>query len=194
MPRRFLVAGGFLVSLLLASSRFEAQTLTRSDSAAAPRVAFNVGGGFAESAPFGGYSASSVGYSATAAVETRSAFSWLRLRGEGTFFSWGNEQHLTAFTASALAVSPLRWRAAPYLLGGGGIFSASRNGAFERGWTVGAGLRVPLGDRRALLLEARAHGYFVGAGGLRRSGLAISDVHYSPWQYSMTPLSLVVQF
>ena len=198
MSQRFLVAvvAARILSalLLLASARLEAQAPTRVDSTVAPRVAFNVGGGFTEDPPFGNYAGSSVGYTATAALETRLPLSWLRIRGEAGFSSWGNDNHLTAFTASAVGLSPFRWRATPYLLGGGGIYAVSRTGVFQRGWTVGAGLRVPLGVSRAILLESRAHGYFVGAAGLRRSGLDFSDVHYNPWQYSFTPFGIVVQF
>ncbi len=198
MPHRFAVAvvaiALLAASLLPASATLAAQAPPRVDSSVAPRVAFNVGGGFTENPPLGRYSGSSVGYTAAVALETRLPLSWLRLRGEAAFSSWGGDTHLTAFTASALGLSPFRWRATPYLLGGGGMYAVSRTGSFERGWTVGAGLRVPLGANRAILLESRTHGYFVGAGALRRTGLAIDDVHYNPWQYSFTPFSVIVQF
>lgn len=171
-----------------------AQVTSRADSLRPSRVTYLIGGGFAENPPFGGGGAGSIGYAATAAVEVRAPLSVFRLRGEGLFASWGNDQRVSAVTASVLAQAPVRWRAAPYLLAGAGGYAASRSGgSLERGWTLGAGVRIPVG-RQGVLVESRIHALLVSESSLQRAGVSTLDVHNTPWQYTFTPLTFAIQF
>ena len=182
------------VAVLLATLPCEAFAQSAAlDSAAAPRLRYSFGGGLVESPPFGGSGpGSGAGYHLTTAAELRTPWSPLHLRVDGLFANWANDQRLSALTAGLAVRAPERWRAAPYLLGGAGGY-ASRVGGVARGWTLGAGLRVPLGTR-AFLLESRMHAFDVGERGLVRSGASPMSPGYNRWQYTYAPLSFSVQF
>ncbi len=162
------------------------------DGAAPPRVSFGVGGGFADGPPFG-RGPGDIGYAALATAELRTPLRALRLRGEGLFANWGSNRRVSALTASALALPPVRWPALPYLLGGGGAYTMGDDAGLSPGWTLGAGLRIPAG-RRAFFVESRLHAINVGQRGLDRSGLPAYARLYRRWQHTYTPLTFGLQF
>src|SRR5688572_2534238 len=91
------------LAALLAAVACEARA--QSDSAGTPitpLLRYSVGGGFADGPPFGGSGRSNnLGYHLTAAAELRTLWSPLRLRADGLFANWGNDQRLSAVTAGA---------------------------------------------------------------------------------------------
>jgi hypothetical protein len=180
------------LALLLALPLCEARAQSdASSSTLTSRLRFSVGGGFADSPPVGGSGSGTLGYHLTAAAEHRTAWSPLHLRVDGLFAHWDNDQRLSALTGGVVLRAPERWRAAPHLLAGAGGY-ASRAGGLAHGWTLGAGVRVPLGAR-AILVESRMHAFDVGERGLARSGVSPGSV-YGTWQYTYMPLSFSVQF
>jgi len=188
-----LIRAGTLAALL-ATIPCGARAQSDAPSTTIPRrLRFSIGGGFADSPPFGGSGpGSNLGYHLTSAAELRTGWSPLHLRADGLFAQWSNDQRLSALTGGVVIRAPERWRAAPHLLAGAGGY-ASRAGGLARGWTLGAGVRVPLGIR-ALLVESRMHAFDVGEDGLARSGAPLGNSGYSRWQYTYMPLSFSVQF
>jgi hypothetical protein len=193
MNRSFLLRASALAVLLTAAAG-DARAQSGADGITeTPRLRYSLGGGIADSPPFGGSGpASSLGYHLTGAAELRTRWSPLRLRADGLFAQWGNDQRVSALTGGLVVRAPERWRAAPFLLGGAGGY-ASRGGGIARGWNLGAGLRVPLGVR-AIIVESRMHAFDVGEGGLARSGTSLANPAYNRWQYTYMPLSFSLQF
>jgi hypothetical protein len=199
MPRPCLDRVGALAAVLLLAagpSVGRAQAASR-DAAPEPRLRLSVGGGFAENPPFRPAGVSALGYGANAAVEWRArrAAPWsaLRLRADGLVAHWGAEQHLAALTAGVVARGPERWRVAPHVMAGAGGYRASRSAEIDPGWTLGAGVRVPLGGA-AFLLESRMHAFRVNSRELAAVGVSPFDLAYARWQYTATPLTFSVQF
>jgi hypothetical protein len=158
-----------------------------------PRLRLSVGGGLAENAPFGGHGPGNLGYHLNAAAEVRTPWSPLRLRADGLFANWGDGQHYAGLTGGLVARAPERWRAAPYLMAAAGGYASAVAGGVAPGWTLGGGVRVPLGAR-AVLVESRMHAFDVGARGLARAGVTPFSTGYGRWQYTYTPLSFGIQF
>jgi hypothetical protein len=159
-------------------------------ASASPRVTFGLGGGFAQNPPFYNLSpSSSTGYAARANLELRTPLPFLRLRGEGLFAAWSGGQRMSALTASAVAAPAVRWRAVPYLVGGGGGYALANGGGLRPGWTLGAGLRLPIG-RQALMFETGMH--------VIDTGDRVAPPNLSPapgrWQYTYTPLTIGWRF
>lgn len=157
---------------------------------APPRVTFGLGGGFAQNPPFYNFSPSSAtGYAARANLELRTPVPFLGLRGEGLLAAWSGGQRMGALTVSAVAAPAVRWRAVPYVVGGGGGYALRNGGGLRPGWTLGAGLRVPIG-RQALVLETGMHVIDTG------DRLAPPNVSPAPqrWQYTYTPLTIGWRF
>jgi hypothetical protein len=140
-----------------------------------------------------GAGASEIGYAALATLEVRTPVHILRIRADGLFANWGgSDQRLTSLTASVVGAPPVRWRAAPYVMAGGGGYAVP-NQAVSRGWTLGAGLRFPA-ERSVFFVESRVHAFDIGESGLRRSGLSPSNATYNRWRYTYTPLVFGIQF
>ena len=167
------VASTLAVALVAASAtgtlRAQEARATRSpqaapDTATLPALTFGLSGGFASHSPLRPPGATDgLGYVAQAQVELRTPLRALHLRGEGMFARWANGERVSALTAGLVARPAARWRLLPYAVGGGGVYFPDGAGAAP-GWTLGAGLDVPLG-RRALFLESRMHALDVGPGG-----------------------------
>jgi hypothetical protein len=164
------------------------------DTMRVPRVSYIVGGGFAKDAPFDRLGAYDIGYTGTLAVEARTPLPGLRMRVEGLFADWGDNQRVTSVALSALAQPSFRWRAVPYVLAGAGAYSAtSSGGRASRGWTVGAGVNIPVG-RQSFFFESRMYGLHTGEGGLQRAGIRPEDLKYDSWQYMSTPITFGIRF
>jgi hypothetical protein len=84
------------------------------------------------------------------------------------------------------------WPAVPYALAGAGAYAAPGSG-LSRGWTLGAGMRIPLG-RQSFFFESRMYAFHTGEHALQRAGLGPSDVKYNVWQYMYTPITFGIQF
>ena len=183
-------AARHLVSLLvLAAAPLGAQSA--SDSAAPRRLTFGIEGGFAQSPPLGPLGPGAVGYAAQAVAELRTPLPWVRLRGDGLFASWGADQRLTALTAGLVVEPATRWRALPFVSGSGGGYALPGVGRAP-GWSLGAGVRVPIG-RQSFVVESRMHAILVGDEAVRAAlggGWAGGD----RWRYTFTPLLLGVRF
>ncbi len=179
-----------LVSLLVvAAAPLGAQTA--SDSASPRRLTFGIEGGFAQVPPLGTSRVGPIGYAAQAVAELRTPLAGLRLRGDGLFANWGDDRYLTALTVGLLAEAPVHWPALPFLTGSGGGYALPGVGRAP-GWSLGAGVRVPLG-RQSFVIESRLHAILVGDEAVRRSlggGWAGGD----RWRYTYTPVLLGVRF
>jgi hypothetical protein len=154
---------------------------------------FAIGGGFAESAPFGGRGVGNIGYNFSGALERTTSIPGLRLRTDGSFSNWGGGQHLAALSAGAALRAPDRWRVAPALIAVAGGYLTSGSTRVNPGWSLGAGLRMPVGDK-ALLLESRIHAFDVGMRGLTTARVSPFNAAYNRWQYTYTPLTFSIQF
>jgi hypothetical protein len=154
---------------------------------------FFIGGGFAEGAPFTGAGVGDIGYNFSGAVERRTRLPGLRLHTDAFFANWGSDQHVAAVSAGLALHAPDRWRIAPAVIATTGVYRTSRVDRMNPGWSLGAGLRVPLGER-ALLLESRIHAFDVGERGLAASGVSPQSVKYDRWQYTYTPLTFSIEF
>jgi hypothetical protein len=196
-PRLCLASLGALGAVLLLAGPGTGHAQVARDTTSAPPLRVSIGGGFVENPPFRPAGVSEIGYGANAAVEWRplpsTPWSALRLRADGLFAHWNAEQQLAALTAGVVIRAPERWRLAPYLMAGAGGYRASRSRGIDPGWTLGAGLRLPLGDA-AVLLESRVHAFRADSRGLAVAGVSPFDVGYGRWQYTATPLMLSVQF
>lgn len=128
---------------------------------------------------------SPLGYQAMAAMEARLPLPGLRLRVEGLWADWGVD-HLTAVSTTMLAITPSRLRVRPYLLAGAGVYGKPGN-RFERGWSLGTGLRLS-GFAQGFNVESRLHGYFQNPE--IRSGFEYAQ----DWRYVWMPISFGVQF
>jgi hypothetical protein len=195
---RFVSLPGLLTTafLLVNSGRIiHAQAAPmQADTMRVPRVSYIVGGGFANEAPFDRFGAHNIGYAGTVAVQARTPLPGLRMRVEGLFADWGDNQRVTSVFLSALAEPSFRWRAVPYVLAGAGAYSAtSSGGRASRGWTVGAGVNIPMG-RQAFFFESRMYGLHTGEGGLQRAGIRPEDLKYDSWQYMSTPITFGIRF
>jgi hypothetical protein len=115
----------------------------------------------------------------------------VRLRGDGLFANWGDDRRLTALTAGLVVEPTARWRALPFVSGGGGGYALPGVGRAP-GWSLGAGVRVPIG-RQSFVVESRMHAILVGHEAVRAAlggGWAGGD----RWRYTFTPLLLGVRF
>jgi hypothetical protein len=74
----------------------------------------------------------------------------------------------------------------PYLLAGAGVYGKPGN-RFERGWSLGTGLRLN-GFAQGFNVESRLHGYFQNPE--VRSGFEYAQ----DWRYVWMPISFGVQF
>lgn len=177
-------------TLLTLAPTIAAAQSADSATAAAPRVRVGLGGGLAQRPPFHALSpSSSTGYVARANLEVRTPVSFLQLRGEGLFATWSGGQRMSALTAGAVAAPAVRWRGVPYLVGGGGGYALANGGGLRPGWTLGAGLRVPIG-RQALVFETGMHAIDTG------DRAAPPNLSPAParWQYTYTPLTVGWRF
>jgi hypothetical protein len=166
----------------------------QADTVRVPRVSYIVGGGFAKEAPFDRLGAHNIGYAGTVAVQARTPLPGLRIRVEGFVADWGDNLRVTSVSLSALAEPSFHWRAVPYVLAGAGAYSATRSGGrLSRGWTVGAGVDIPVG-RQSFFFESRMYGLHTGEGGLQRAGIRPEDLKYDSWQYMSTPITFGIRF
>ena len=188
--RRAAPAARDLVPLLvLVAAPLGAQT--GPDSAPPRRLTFGIEGGVAQSPPLGPLGPGAVGYAAQAVAELRTPLPWARVRGDGLFANWGGDQRLTALSAGLVVEPTTRWRALPFVSGSGGGYAVPGVGRAP-GWSLGAGVRVPLG-RQSFVIESRMHAILVGDEAVRRSlggGWAGGD----RWRYTFTPVLLGVRF
>jgi hypothetical protein len=99
---------------------------------------------------------------------------------------------VTAVSMTARAMPSFQWPAVPYVLAGAGAYAAPGSG-LGRGWTLGAGIRIPVA-RQSFFFESRIHALHTGARGLERAGLVPADMKYDVWQYMYTPIIFGIQF
>jgi hypothetical protein len=168
---------------------------------AAPRVRMSVGGGFADSPPLPPGGVGSLGYSVQAGAEVGLPLPGLHLRADALMSQWsrgpgGGVHRMSAATAALVARAPVRWRAAPYVLAGGGGYAVNaRGGSLAPGWTLGAGVEVPVGSR-AIFLESRVHAFNLGT----RTNTPeweqrrLLGVGFERHQSTFTPLSIGFRF
>jgi hypothetical protein len=167
----------------------------------APRVRLSIGGGFAESPPIPLGGVGSLGYSVQAGAEVGLPVPGLHLRTDALLSQWARgpglgAHRMGALTAALVARAPARWRAAPYVLGGGGGYAVNASGgSLAPGWTVGAGVLVPVG-RRAFFIESRMHAVNLGTrvNTPEWEQRRLLSVGFERWQYTYTPLSVGFRF
>jgi hypothetical protein len=176
--------------IVLPSAALHAQSSPAEPARTSP-ITFAIGGGFAQRAPFAPAGVGEIGYAAQANVEWRTPLRMFSLRGESMFANWGSDHRVTALTAGVVAAPSLRSPVLPYLVAGGGAYATTGAGR-SPGWTLGAGLRVPMGQR-SFVIESRIHAIDVGLDGARR-GVQPFSTAYNRWQYTYTPLLFGIGF
>lgn len=145
--------GGAAVAAAALSAQTAVAQATAPDPPRERLLLGGIAGGFAQG-PASLYDARTIGYNLQASLALRTPVRLLRVRTDAGFMNWGANR-LTAVTINALLTPSLRSGVRPYALVGGGAYSELGSGT-AGGWSVGAGLRVPM-HRSALLLESRVH-------------------------------------
>ncbi|HZF68861.1 MAG TPA: hypothetical protein VEZ47_12540 [Gemmatirosa sp.] len=194
---RWYVVGVLLGGLALPSGTHAQPAVVDS----APRVRLSIGGGFAEGPPIPLGGVGSLGYSVQAGAEVGLPVPGLHLRADALVSQWGRgpglgAHRMGALTAALVARAPARWRAAPYVLGGGGGYAVNASGGSPApGWTLGAGVQVPVG-RRAFFIESRMHAFNLGTrvNTPEWEQRQLRGVGFERWQYTYTPLSVGFRF
>ena len=153
-----LSLGALALTLLvpLQVSRAQDTSSAQKRSTTERPLQLSLGGGFAKtsSTPL---IRNTQGYNLQASLGMRTPLRPLGLRFDGIFSDFSN-MRVSALTANLTLSAPSRWRAVPYLLGGGGAYVDNSVSGMTAGWNLGIGLNVRAGDQ-LLFMESRFHSY-----------------------------------